>query len=224
MLTGRRQSGKLKFKEISCHLGFQAEPIGIGVLHAPSGKKHTYYLSLRASAEIVVIRISEDGGPSILQRMPITGLSRSSVAIGNFRGDGSCQIAVALWGGNPTDLNTVRRGQVVIGDLDETGRIDKLIYFDAGIHPTDLVSGDFDGDGVDELAVLNYGAGLGPTNRVDVGGIEVFKYQENSFTCISEIKLANPRIAAAIDIDGDGIDEIVVSLFFENKVAVIKYV
>ena len=132
------------------------------------------------------------------------------------------QLALAIWGGDPKDLNSKVRGKLCIADLDGDGTIEMIHYYTGGVHPTDVVAGDFDGDGVDEIALLNYGSGLGPTDRNDLGGVDIYKWQNNALQKEARIKVANPRIGAAMDIDSDGVDELVVSLFFERRMVVLK--
>lgn len=224
LLRGKLDLNSLNsFRTETVDLGHGAEPIGIGRwLNENHPQDPVYYLSLRGKPEIIVVACTETQGAKILQRVQLSGLSRSSVAIGNFKGDTGNQVAIAIWGGDPKDLNSVCKGEFFIADILADGRIGGIQYFPAGVHPTDVIAGDFDGDGRDELAVLNYGSGLGPLDRSHLGGVEIYKWKNRGMQKVSSIKLANPRIGAALDIDGDGVDELVVSLFFERKMVVLK--
>jgi hypothetical protein len=118
----------------------------------------------------------------------------------------------------------VERGELLLVDLDRQGALGGLAVSPAGVHPTDVVAGDFDGDGEVEVAVLNYGSGLGPRDRRHPGGVEIYKDQGGVYRRVARLALPNPRIGAAVDVDRDGVVELVVSLFFERRLVVIKAV
>lgn len=221
-INGLIEDAQMKNDMIELPLGKGVEPIGItGFQFSGSSQRFNFYISSRARKEIFVIAVQEKEA-QIVQTFPIEDYSRSSVTVGRFFNSEEKGVALALWGGDPKDLNSIMKGHLLIGRLDDKGQITAIEYVPAGVHPTDAVSGDFDGDGVDEIAVLNYGNGLGLSDRRHTGGVQIFKYITNRFQCIAKIPLPSPRIGAAIDIDGDGIDELVVSLFFEKKIVVIK--
>lgn len=203
-------------------LGDGVEPIGINGALAQDGRP-VFYATSRGEERLLVVKQNENNQWHLSQSVDVGGLSRSSLAIGCFsRRDEKC-VALGTWGGNPEDLNTPRQGQVVIGTLDETGAIARLETLPGGIHPTDVAAGDLDGDGLDELVVINYGTGLGMKDRRHPGGIDIFKCQDGEWRKVASWTLANPRIALIDDIDGDGKLELVVSLFFEERLAVFKY-
>ena len=203
-------------------LGEGVEPIGINGSLAQDGRP-VFYATSRGEERLLVVKQNEHDQWHLSQSIDVGGLSRSSLAIGCFsRRDEKC-VALGTWGGNPEDLNTPHQGQVVIGTLDEAGTITGLETLPGGIHPTDVAAGDLDGDGLDELVVINYGTGLGMKDRRHPGGIDIFKHQGGEWRKVASWALANPRIALIDDIDGDGKLELVVSLFFEERLAVFKY-
>lgn len=213
---------KSDFKVDLLSLGDGVEPIGINFV-ANLGGIATYYITSRSTEQILVVGVDAEGRPRKKQSFPIPGLSRSSVAVGRFRSLDNYEVAVATWGGDPKELNTIEVGQVVVGQLRHDGAIESSLCFAAGVHPTDVAAGDLDGDGLDELVVLNYGSGINVTERRHPGGVQIFKFLGDSFRCIKEISLPNPRIAYIGDIDADGKNELVVSLFFEKRLAIVKY-
>ena len=198
------------------------EPIGIGMLLGQDGTM-SYFLNSRHFENLYTVRQKRDGALAIVDTVPLGGRSRSSVAVARL-GKERRSIVVALWGGAPLEINEVVRGKVVIADLDNENRVSGMREFTAGVHPTDVACGDFDGDGIDEIAVLNYGTGLGPADRSHPGGLEFFKESGAGFTCAGRVPLPNPRIAKAMDIDNDGRDELLVSLFFERRVVLVKLI
>jgi len=199
------------------NVGDNAEPINI-VLKA-SNEMLELFVSLRGAQGI--IKLQEIGEVFKQDFLPVKGFSRSSVAIGNFWKDDD-GIAVALWGGSPTNLTEVIQGVVQVFKRGD-GRFTSSFLIPAGIHPTDVVAGDFDGDSVDEIAVLNYGSGLSPSDRIHQGNIHIYKSRGNAFVKIGEIDVPYPRIGKSFDIDGDGKDELFVTLFFEKRLLRIKY-
>lgn len=225
LLTGKPENGRFTHQEKIVNIGVGTEPIGVNALRTGNNiypLNANYYISSRNRNEIVVVGYIDDVQLRIKQRLSIDGRSRSSVAVGRFWNKDEYGVAVALWGGDPTDLNAFGIGQIAIARVSDDGTLVDLKYIEAGVHPTDIASGDLDGDGVDELVVLNYGVGLGPADRAHPGSVQIFKYTDGAFRCLSEIKVPNPRIACITDIDGDEIDELLVSLFFENMIVTIK--
>lgn len=223
ILKGHIDSGMQIESVASVNLGFGTEPIGVtGIEIKAQPGTVMYYLSCRLVTDLVVVNSPPSGNPEIVERYQIGGLSRSSVAAGRFKPDGVDGLAFGLWGGDPRDLNATGIGKLVICELRDDGTILGHQELEAGMNPTDVVTGDFDGDGIDEIAVLNYGNGLGPKDRQHTGNVQIFKFVEGSYQCIAQIPVPNPRIGVAIDIDKDGKDELVVSLFFEKRIVVIK--
>ena len=92
-----------------------------------------------------------------------------------------------------------------------------------GVNATDAVIGDFDGDGRDEVAVLAYGVGLNHMTRGDEGGILVYKWIDDAWQKAWQIDVPHPRIGLASDIDQDGCQELIVSLFFANRLVVVDF-
>jgi hypothetical protein len=206
------------------HLGDGVEPIAVAACPIEGNPGAVaFYVNSRRKEELIVARCAgADALPEIVQRVPIGGRSRSSVAVGRFRANGGPQVAAALWGGDPTVLNAAGVGGFVVGDIVPDGTVRSVTRHEAGINPTDIVAGDLDGDGVDELAVLNYGSGLNVASRMDAGGLHIYKYRDGSFVRVANIDVPSPRIGAIADIDGDGRNELIVSLFHERRLAVVK--
>lgn len=199
----------------------KAEPIFVALVSTPDSDVPFCALSQRDKQDITLVRKTPGGEYEISQRIDIGSASRSSVAAGRFRNADEMDLAIGIWGGDPKEINTVLTGRVGILSPDGRGGYAPPSFFDAGIHTTDVVAGDFDGDGLDELAVLNYGAGLNTRDRIHPGGIQFYKFKGERFELIGEVPAMYPRIGLAIDIDGDGRDELVASLFFEKRLIVV---
>src|SRR5215813_9935645 len=78
-----------------------------------------------------------------------TGDGPSSVAVGDFNGDGKLDLAVANWG-DFFDGSTV---SILLGT--GTGSFGTKTDFDTGDAPNSVAVGDFNGDGTLDLAVAN---------------------------------------------------------------------
>lgn len=223
LMSGRPDGARIRGEVDRLDIGEPTEPIGVAAAPAPQDPGGmAFYMSSRKTEDLAVVGRDASGRLEVRQRYRLGGKSRSSVAVGRFLARDRLDVAVALWGGNPTDLNEAAVGSFVVAKIGPDGRVTGEVRQTAGINPTDVAAGDFDGDGLDEIAVLNYGAGLGPKDRTNRGGVEIYKHVDGSFRRVASIPLANPRIAAVLDIDGDGRAELLVSLFFERRMAVIK--
>ena len=81
-----------------------------------------------------------------------TGSSPSSVAVGDFNGDGLQDLAVANTGSNDVSI--------LVGNGD--GTFQPPQDFATGSSPSSVAIGDFNGDGAPDLAVANHGGTFGP--------------------------------------------------------------
>src|SRR5439155_22354410 len=76
------------------------------------------------------------------------GFSPSSVAVGDFNGDGKQDLAVANDGSDNVS--------VLLGN--DIGTLQASLSFPVGHTPLSVTIGDFNGDGKQDLAVANYGS------------------------------------------------------------------
>jgi sulfotransferase famil protein len=202
------------------------DPVGLSGCLAPATRRPVFYAAARLKPLLAVVAVpaSSSTGAAIVQTVDMGGLSRSSVAIGAFESKDVREVAVGLWGGDPRELNTPFKGQVFHARMQDDGRLTDPGVFDAGPNSTDVVAGDLDGDGLDELAVLNYGAGLNIEERTALGGVQIFKKTNGSFRLAEAVDLPSPRIGLIADFDGDGRPELGATLFFEKRLAIVKHV
>jgi hypothetical protein len=205
------------------YIDTKAEPIFAAIVPSEcQNEAPDFIISQRGKAELTTVSRLNDGEYRIASRVSVGGGSRSSVAVGKFWNRKERGVAVALWGGDPTDLREIAYGKLVVFHFDHKLKCHSPVFVNAGVHPTDIVVGDFDGDGIDELAVLNYGSGLSPMDRIHPGSVQIFKWIDDIFKKVSEINIPYPRIGISADIDDDGRDELLVSLFFEKRLVTIK--
>lgn len=197
------------------------EPVGITGIKR--GQKAVFYASARLLPQIATIEVTGDEPPKVMAITEVGGLSRSSIAIGAFGAEKKLGLAVGLWGGDPTNITIPYQGSVFIADILDDGTLTNHAWFDAGINTTDVVAGDLDGDGEDELAVLNYGNGLNLETRSHLGDLQIFKRTTGGFECVAQLDIPSPRIGSVTDFDGDGKPELGVTLFHEKRLAIIKY-
>src|SRR5439155_1263538 len=118
------------------------------------------------------------------------GLDPSSVAVGDFNGDGVPDLAVAN-----SRSDTV---SVLLGGGDRT--FQAPLTFAVGRNPVFVVVGDFNGDGVPDLAVANEGA----VSVLLGNGDGTFQ------AALSLTAGGNPRSLAVGDFNGDGVLDLAV--------------
>ncbi len=121
------------------------------------------------------------------QAIYATGSSPSSVAVGDFNGDGKQDIAIANSGSNTVS--------VLLGNGD--GTFQTQASYAVGGGPSSVVVGDFNGDGKVDLAVVNT---AGNTISILLGnGDGTFQPQ-----LITSLSGTSPLAAAFGDFNGDG--------------------
>jgi len=140
-----------------------------------------------------------------------TGSMPSSIAVGDFNGDGLPDLAVA---NDHPSMGTVA---VLLGNGD--GSFQTARSFGAGSHPSGVAVGDFNGDGVPDLAVTNLGSY--PT-YLDGGGSVLLGIGDGSFQTARSFQAGHgPSFVALSDFNGDGFLDLAVANNLSNDVSVL---
>lgn len=203
------------------HSADKIEPVGVSIVPSPHP---IFCISSRKRPQLLVVRWPSDRAPIVSQRVELKGLSRSSIAVGRVGSEQGWNVAVALWGGDPEDIDSPHAGEVAVFHCNASGTLSAVAtMLPAGTNATDVVMGDFDGDGRDELAVLSYGVGLNHFSRAEEGDVRIYKWIADSWELAWEVSVPHPRIGLAADVDGDGQLELVVSLFFADRLVVLDF-
>src|SRR5438552_990220 len=121
-----------------------------------------------------------------------------SVAVGDFNGDGVDDLAIANNHGGPISI--------LLGNGDGTFRT--AASFGAGARPSFVAVGDFNRDGVKDLAIVNQGSrpGTGSVSVMLGNGDGTFRVGSSLFP------LNFPQSVAIADFNGDGIEDLAVSV------------
>ncbi len=130
------------------------------------------------------------------------GSNPSSVAVGDFNGDGIPDLAVA----NSED-NTV---SVLLGQGD--GTFTSQPTLEVGSFPNCVAVGDFNGDGIPDLAVANLGG-----NTVGV----LLGKGDGTFSSATLEVVDSPYVVAVGDFNGDGIPDLAAANFNRATVSVL---
>jgi hypothetical protein len=139
------------------------------------------------------------------------GMDPSSGVVGDFNGDGIPDLAVAgLSSDGRNGIVTVLLGTGDGGFRDAAGGA-------AGLNPQSVVVGDFNGDGIPDLAVANYNFGFGtPSVSVLLGN------GDGSFQpAMTYDAGTNPFSVAVGDFNGDGSDDLAVTNFVPSDVSIL---
>jgi len=132
------------------------------------------------------------------------GRFTQSIAVGDFNGDGTQDLAVA----NATPSPPYDTGlAVLLGNGD--GRFHAAQYFAAGVSPTFVAVGDFNGDGVQDLAVANYGTFS--SSYEDAGASVLLGNGDGTFQAAQYFRAGNSAVSLAVgDFNGDGVQDLVI--------------
>jgi hypothetical protein len=144
------------------------------------------------------------------------------LAVGDFNGDGTSEVAVAL-----ADPELSTDGKVLIYKKETTTGATvwapwREVSDTGGVAPVFLLKANMDNDGSDDLIIVNGGTKSeirevdGKTVRVDVLDVRVkvilTKYGEfETVTIRVDPESKQPRSAAAVDLDGDGFNDLVIA-------------
>jgi probable HAF family extracellular repeat protein len=161
-----------------------------------------------ADGTVSVLLANTSGGYTAATGSPFqVGTNPQSVAVGDFNGDGFQDLAVANSGSNNV---TVLLGNVSGGFTAASGG-----PITVGLQPVYIAVGDFNGDGIQDLAVANFSAG---TVSVLLGnGSGGFAAATGSPFTVG----TNPLSLAVADFNGDGAQDLAVANFGSNSVTVL---
>jgi hypothetical protein len=137
------------------------------------------------------------------------GSNPVSLAVGDFNGDGVTDLAVANAGGTTaSDLGTVA---ILLGNGD--GTFGAAVTYPAGVHPSSVAVGDFNGDGKPDLVVSNYGS-----NNVSL----LLGNGDGTFQAAINFPVGSlPHFLAIGDFNGDGIPDLAVANSGSGTVSVL---
>ncbi|MCD6382865.1 MAG: FG-GAP repeat protein [Thermoplasmata archaeon] len=131
-----------------------------------------------------------------------------AIAVGDFNGDGKKDLAVSSDYINST-FGEMRRGAVFLIQGDDVWKGDRRVgreningSVDDELLGVSLAAGDFDGDGVDDLAISSKKVLVG-NGRMDGGGVHLFKGGEYLFT--SQMYSNKSNVTVYSDNKGDGL-------------------
>jgi len=136
--------------------------------------------------------------------------SPSSVAVGDFNGDGVLDLAVAYVGVYPGYIGGL---SVLLGDGDGTFQVAR--NFETGNGPSSVAVGDFNGDGELDLAVAYIGSYPSYSGAVSVllgNGDGSFQGPRNF------VAGDGPWSVAVGDFNGDGLQDLAVAKRYSNNV------
>ncbi len=138
----------------------------------------------------------------------IVGAGPWGIAIGDIDGDGKLDLAVT---NNQADSISVLRNTSSPGTISFASNVD----FSTGSCPVGIAIGDIDGDGKPDIAVSNYGDGLGNT-------VSIFRNTSTPGTISFADRVdfttgSGPRSPAIVDVDGDGKPDVVIANYGAGK-------
>jgi hypothetical protein len=137
------------------------------------------------------------------------GFGPQSVAVGDFNRDGHPDLAVANGGGDPIPVGTV---SILLGK--GNGAFQAAQSYVVGSYPFSVAVGDFNGDGIPDLAIASQGT------VVNTGTVSVLLGNgDGTFRLAGTFDAGSgPNSIAVADFNGDGRQDIVTTNFYESVV------
>jgi hypothetical protein len=152
------------------------------------------------------VRVLLGNGDGTFQpvRSYAAGNSPSSVAVGDFNGDGDLDLAVANRGTYDRPGHTV---SILLGKGD--GTFQAAQDYAVGTFPVSVAVGDFDGDGHLDLAVANHGVYVHP-NDSDPGNVSVLLGKGDGTFQAGQSYFVGPRSSSVAvgDFSSDGFPDV----------------
>lgn len=182
-------------------------PIGIAVADFDGdGKLDVAALS---DSDVYVLKGNGSGGftPFTSPSVPIEGSGAFAIASGDFDRNSKPDLAISLNNGDPNSAGQV---SVLLGNGDGTFQVARLQ--DVGLDPAGITVGDFNSDGVADIAVVNANANtVGQVSLLLGNGDGTFgDGHGNGSPCTIDAS-DNSQAIAAVDLDGDSRVDLVVT-------------
>ena len=151
------------------------------------------------------------------------GVSPLSVVVGDFLGNGKLDLAVVNQFGNDATESSPGTVSILLGD--GTGGFTPAATLPVGYSPYAVAVGDFNGDGVLDLAVAN-SCGNDLLCNNSPGTVSILLGDgTGSFSAAASSPITvgvNPRFVAAGDFNGDGSLDLAVANFNDDTVTILK--
>ena len=142
------------------------------------------------------------------------GVDPSAVAVGDFNGDGILDLAVT---NNRVSSQTSVAGTVMVLLGNGDGTFLQKSVAEVGIAPVSVATGDFNGDGILDLATADDG------NYPATGTVTILKGKgDGTFTISSQPAVGrSPRSLRVADFNGDGLPDLALANAYDNSVIVL---
>jgi hypothetical protein len=192
--------------------GYSPQSVAVGDFNG-DGKQDLAVANYTINGTVSVLLGKGDATFLPAQAFPV-GSSPRSVAVGDFNGDGKLDLAVANLGTFPSYNGGV---SVLLGQGD--GTLLPAVNYAAGIQPESVAVGDFNGDGIPDLAVAH----LGTYPSYSDSGVSILlgKGDGTFLPAVNYAAGSGPVSVAVGDFNCDGWPDLAVANVISNDVSIL---
>ena len=140
------------------------------------------------------------------------GLNPSEIAIGDLNGDGFADLAITLHGST-----TLQDGQLAVLLNDGQGGFGQPQVYTTGLNPNGVVIADFNKDGYNDVAVVNYGYEYNNVSPYP-GSAMIFEGSATGALILSQTVKLGPQagLLTVGDFNGDGYPDLAINVINGN--------
>jgi hypothetical protein len=176
-----------------------------------SGEEVPFLDTSNSNAQIGYGTLGTPSFETLAQTTYLTGNQFTSVAVGDFNGDGIPDMAIANWGSNTVSILLGNGTGTFTQATDSPIAVDSIL----GTNPDFVAVGDFNGDGILDFAVATFGGD--EFMYIFLGnGTGTFRLAGSIFPAGS-----GPVSVAVADFNGDGIPDLAVANEVQNTVSIL---